>query len=274
MLICRPLISKESVVIKLSLALVIMTLLISCSSKEQDDLLKEHQGNKNYYKYLQKTEKVQFKENNITKMFVTATYMNKPTIDKDDTSDEVFLVGIFSENGEIESLTSEEFNLTLKEVKTNKELEKEKEEAYKKRKEKRLIAEALGNDVNSSEFAKQKKKAIYLEPLDVKRVSQDNPLLKEISFVSEWNQFYLVRFAHVAGNRLSLKIKSKKSEEQIEMDIEKAKAKAKAEAKLLKKKTATKIKVIKKKNKKKKKIKVPLYHTTILHFAKVAKYAL
>jgi hypothetical protein len=256
-------------VVKLGLAIIAMILLVSCSSKEQDLLMKVHQEKQNQYKYLQKTEKVQFKESNITKVVVTATYMNEPTSDIDDKSDEVFLIGIYSEDLDVESLNSEEFNLTLKEVKTKKELEEEKDKEREERKAKRLMYEALGtNDINSSVFIKKKKLAVYLNPIDIKLLDKDSPLLEGISFVSEWSQFYLVTFNHIAGNRLTLQVKSKKSEEQIALDIVKAKAKL---AKKKKKKSSIKKK---KKLKKKKKIKVPLYHSQILSFGKVAKYAL
>ena len=272
MLICKPLISKESVVVKLSLVLVAMMLLISCSSKEQDALMKVHQQKQDQYKYLQKTEKVQFKENNITSMTVTATYMNKPTTDLDDTSDEVFLVGIFGEENEIESLTSDEFNLTLREVKSRKERKEEAKKERAERKEQQRMLEALdNNETNSTLFKKKKKKAVYLRPIYVKHLDKNSPLLKGISFVSEWSQFYLVHYKHVAGNRLSLRVQRKKSEAQMQIDT--AKAKAKADAKV-KAQVSKKKKSKHKKVKKKKKIKVPTHQSAIISFAKVAKYAL
>ena len=222
--------------------------------------MKKYQGSKSYYKYLQKTEKVQFKENDETKLLVTATYMNKQTISINDKTDEVFVVGIYHEDHEIKSLNSKEFNLTLREVKTKKEL---KDELYKERKidkEKQLALQSSENNTsNSSLIKKKKKKAVYLEPISVQLLEKDSPLLEGISFVSVWSKFYLVHFQHIAGNRLSLQIRSKKSEKQIQNDIDKARIMA-----LTKKKKKTK----------KKKIKVKLYNSTILNFAKVAKYAL
>jgi hypothetical protein len=267
MLICKPLIPKEIVVVKLGLAFITMVFLLSCSSKEEDLLMKMHQQKQNQYKYLQKTEKVQFKENNVTSIIVTATYMNKPTSDIDDKSDENFLIGIYSDALEIESLTSEEFNLTLREVKTKKELKEEADKERTKRKEKRLERISTGNlDFNSTVFKKKKKKDVYLEPIYIKLLDKEDALLEGISFVSEWSQFYLVHYPHVSGNKLTLQIKSKKSKEQIELERIKAELKAEASAKLLKKKQ--------KKTIKKKKKKANLYKTKTLSFAKGAKYAL
>jgi len=274
MLICRPLTPKEIVVVKLGLAFITMVLLVSCSSKKEDLLMKKYKEKQTQYKNLQKTEKVQFKENNITTLVVTATYMNKPTLDIDDKSDEVFLIGVYSESQEIESLTSEEFNLTLREVKTRKELKAEADKDRAERKAKRLKRIAIGSsDLNSTVFKKKKKKAVYLEPLDIKLLDKESPLLDEISFVSEWSQFYLVHYPHVAGNRLTLQVKSKKSEEQIESERIKAELKAEAKAKLLKKKKKL-TKQSEKKTIKKQKKKVNLHNTKTLSFAKVAKYAL
>jgi len=218
-------------VIKYNLVLLLILFIVGCSSKSEQNLMKNYQGSKSYYKYLQKTEKVQFKENNETKILVTATYINNPTINIDDKSDEVFIVGIYHEDYEIKSLNSEKFSLTLREVKSKREL-KEKLD-----KEKQLALQSLDNNMSNNIIPKRNKKRVdYLKPISVELLEKNNPLLKNISFVSAWNQFYLVHFKHISGNRLYLRIRNRKSE--IEDNKEK------------------------------------LYDTAILNFAKIAKYAL
>lgn len=217
--------------IKYNLVLLLILFIVGCSSKSEQNLMKNYQGSKSYYKYLQKTEKVQFKENNETKILVTATYINNPTINIDDKSDEVFIVGIYHEDYEIKSLNSEKFSLTLREVKSKREL-KEKLD-----KEKQLALQSLDNNMSNNIIPKRNKKRVdYLKPISVELLEKNNPLLKNISFVSAWNQFYLVHFKHISGNRLYLRIRNRKSE--IEDNKEK------------------------------------LYDTAILNFAKIAKYAL
>ena len=192
---------------------VVALFLVACSSKESQSLSKAYAQKQNYYKYLQKTEKLQLQENNITKILITATYMNKPTIDNDDKSDEVFLVGLYSEDKEIESLTQDRLHIKLKDVKTKEERRKDRD-AYRKLR-KVEIEKLRTSDQNISLIRKYdkkisalKKKKLYLDPIDIKVVPKGNALLNGISFVSDWSQFYLVHFKHIEGNRLQLQVKS------------------------------------------------------------------
>ena len=198
---------------KIVISGMIALVLLACSSKESQSLAKAYEQKQNYYKYLQKTEKLQLQENNITKVLVTATYMNQPNIDNDDTSDEVFLIGLYKEESDIKPFIDDGLSIRLKDVKTKKERRKDGDEARQARQEK--IAQLRMNDQNVSlirvydrEIKKEKKKKAYLNPTVVQVVNKDNALLKGISFVSDWNQFYLVHFKHIAGNRLQLQVKS------------------------------------------------------------------
>jgi len=47
------------------------------------------------------------------------------------------------------------------------------------------------------------------EPISIISIKKDNPLLKDISFTSDWSKFYLVSFEHVSTNKFSLIFKSK-----------------------------------------------------------------
>ena len=92
-----------------SLALLI-TLLTGCTSKEEKALLKVYDKNKIYHKQLIKTEKIQLKVDHITKVLLTATYITEPSKKK---TDEVFIVGIYIEESDVQSFMKEGFSLTL-----------------------------------------------------------------------------------------------------------------------------------------------------------------
>ncbi len=144
---------------KLSLVLLITTLLVACSSKKEKALLEVYAKNKTYHQQLQKIEKLQLKVDGITKVLLTATYRYNP---KEKTSDEVFIVGVYMEEYDIQSFTQEGFALTLN-----------------------------GKKIKS-----------------IKTLEKNNPLLKEISFVSQWSQFYLVHFPHTSKKSFNLILKS------------------------------------------------------------------
>lgn len=133
-------------------------LLSACTSKEEKALIKIYQKNKIYHKKLQQTEKLQLKENGITKVLLTATYMFKPIKNKTDTRDELFIIGISIDGDEEKNLTSNGFSLTL-DGKTPKEM---------------------------------------------KMISAKDTRLKNLSFVSDWTQFYVVRFPHTSKKDLTL----------------------------------------------------------------------
>ncbi|MDM5271791.1 hypothetical protein PGH07_06350 [Sulfurovum sp. zt1-1] len=91
----------------------LLLLLTACSSKTDDPLKQRFEKNKTTYKHLQKTEKVQLYDHNITKVFLTATYLyarsNKL---KKEKKDEQFVVGVYIEEDQFNQL-GKEYNLTL-----------------------------------------------------------------------------------------------------------------------------------------------------------------
>jgi hypothetical protein len=143
-------------------SILVLFLLSACTSKEEKALMHVYKKNKTYHQQLQKTEKVQLKENGLTKVVLTGTYLYKPSKKKIDKSDEVFIIGIYAEDSDVQSLTQEGFSLTL-EGKAAKE---------------------------------------------IKLLSKNDPRLKDISFVSDWSQFYLVHFPHTAKKSFRLIFKS------------------------------------------------------------------
>ena len=139
-----------------------MALLAGCTSKEEKALMQKYEKNKSYHQQLQKTEKTQLYDGEITKALLTATYLNEQNIDKEYKPDEVFVVGIYIEESEAGSFDQEGYSLTLN-----------------------------GNT-----------------PKSISILKANDPLLKDISFVSEWNYFYLVTFPYVSNKSFKLLFES------------------------------------------------------------------
>ncbi len=132
-------------------------LIAGCSSKEEKSFTHIYENNKAYHAKLQKTEKTQLYDGEVTKAMLTATYLFTPTKDQNDTRDERFIVGLYIEDDGSEEGYSD-YNLTL----------------------------------NGT------------APKAVKALSMHDPLLKNISFRSEWSRFYLFTFPHTKAKRFSL----------------------------------------------------------------------
>jgi len=148
--------------VKMLLSLISLVLLTGCSSKEEELLMQAYDKEKNYHMKLQKTEKTQLYDGQVTKAMLTATYLFEQNADKNDTRDEVFIVGIYVEDDEGSLFNNKRYILTLNEV----------------------------------------------APKSTKLLKENDPLLKEISFVSEWSQFYLVTFPHTSSKSFKLIFKS------------------------------------------------------------------
>ena len=94
-------------------ACLTVTLLLSCSSKEEKQLLKRYKENSVYHHFLQKTEKVQLYKEGVTKVVLTATHLQKKHYNSKDTSNEVFIVGLDVENEIALKLNSREYQIML-----------------------------------------------------------------------------------------------------------------------------------------------------------------
>jgi len=140
------------------LTLSAMALLAGCTSKEEKALMQMYEKNRSYHKKLQKTEKIQLYDGNITKVMLTATYLNEQNIDKEYKPYEVFVVGVYLEESEEILFDQEGYSLTL-----NGKL-----------------------------------------PKSIQKVEKGDPVLENISFVSEWNYYYLVTFPHVSSKSFKL----------------------------------------------------------------------
>ena len=99
--------------LRLSITFIALALLFGCTSKKEEELMQAYHDKVNYHKLLQKTEKTQLYENNVTKVMLTATYLYTPNYEKNDTRDEVFIVGIHLEDEASEYPAAQEYNLTL-----------------------------------------------------------------------------------------------------------------------------------------------------------------
>jgi len=142
----------------ISLMVAAMILLLGCSSKEEKSFTDIYEKNKSYHLQLQKTEKTQLYDGNVTKAMLTATYLFTESADLNDTRDEKFIVGINIEDEEERALSTGDYNLTL----------------------------------------------AGIPPKNVKLLAHSDPLLKDISFVSDWSQFYLFTFPHTNRKSFTL----------------------------------------------------------------------
>ena len=145
--------------LRLTIVLTGIVLLLGCTSKEETALMESYTKNINYHKQLQKTEKTQLYENNVTKVMLTATYLYTPTSDTNDTRDEAFIVGIHMSDE-----ASSELNYSLL-----------------------LNGTAAKN---------------------VQELSTDDIRLKELSFISDWGEYYLITFPHMKSQKLTLVFES------------------------------------------------------------------
>lgn len=87
-------------------ALTLVVLLAGCSSKEEKSFQSLYEKNKSYHLNLQKTEKIELKDGESTKVLLTATYLYVPLenklkkVEEKDTRDEVFIVGLYLDGEE------------------------------------------------------------------------------------------------------------------------------------------------------------------------------
>lgn len=141
--------------LRLMIVLTGIVLLLGCTSKEEIELMKAYTKNINYHKQLQKTEKIQLYENNVTKVMVTATYLYTQTHDKNDTRDESFILGI------------------------HRDADVSEDSDY------RLLLNGIGVK-------------------EMQALSVDDARLKELSFISQGGEYYLVTFPHVKRKKITL----------------------------------------------------------------------
>ena len=173
----------RNMILTLAAMALFIALLAGCTSKEEKALMEAYEKKKSYHQQLQKTEKTQLYDGLITKALLSATYLNEQNSDKEYKPDEVFIVGVYIEE-DIESEDDNESN------------DSDMIEESKKSEEKSFHQEGYSLTLNGK------------IPKSIQVLEADDPLLKHISFVSEWNYFYLVTFPHVARKSFKLTFKS------------------------------------------------------------------
>ena len=154
---------------KLFLGFMLVALFVGCSSKEEQALVKSYTDNMDYHKHLQQTEKAELFNGDSSAAILTATYVFTPSFDKNDTRDEVFIVGVQFEDPEVSTMhfdkkatdNANEYILTLK--------------------------------------GKKAKKVVHL--------SQNDKRLHGVSFVTDWGEYYEVTYPHT-GKRFTLVFKN------------------------------------------------------------------
>ncbi|MEA1879444.1 MAG: hypothetical protein U9N11_02200 [Campylobacterota bacterium] len=203
--------------IKWSLILAILVLFTGCASKKEKHLISSYSEKVSQYKKLQKTESLLLSEDNVTKVVFTATYLYENTFKKDDNeSNETFIVGFYVQSEEIDNDSE-----SMSEILGTREWPEPEEDNETLSESNLTIVKPSIVDVNSAdddnttnseeqnmttdfELTLKGKKAIYIEELDKKDYR-----LKNLSFVSEWSRFALVKFAHTEKQSFKLKLKSK-----------------------------------------------------------------
>ena len=188
---------------KIFVMIITLVFFVACTSKEQKTLMQTYEKEKDYHMKLQKTEKTQLYDGQVTKAMLTATYLFEQSVDKNDTRDEVFIVGLYIEENEDDafdeaSFEEDEYTLVLRDVPVKKS--KTKKEKAKKEK----IKENETKKEKTKEDKDQKDKL----PKSIKPLKISDPLLKDISFKSEWSKFYLVTFPHTKKRSFKLVFES------------------------------------------------------------------
>ncbi len=146
---------------ELLLSITVMALLAGCSSKEEEKFLRIYEKNKEYHLKLQRTEKINLKDGEFTKILLTATYLYEPISDKEDKRDEKFIVGFYVDDEDV-FVDMGDYEITL----------------------------------NGT------------EPKSIKMLKKNDPLLKSISFDSEWTHYYLITFPHTNSKSFKLLFES------------------------------------------------------------------
>jgi len=106
--------SKEGAVMRtMTAALSFVLLLAGCTTKEQAKLERSYEKEKNYHAELIKTEKAQLYKDGLTKVVLTATYLNEQNASKDAKQrGERFIIGLYVDEN-VDNSQLNDFNLTL-----------------------------------------------------------------------------------------------------------------------------------------------------------------
>jgi hypothetical protein len=222
-------------VLKLGILLIAIGFLVGCTTSKEDALIQSYQQKVDYHKQLQKTEKIQLFENNVTKAVLTATYLYTPNFKKHDQRDEQFIVGVHLED---ETVIEREEIIEIIEIFGIRDTDDIKKMRDKQEKESKVVPNSLYDDMmslidtnntlkttnkkktkktkkttNKKTKNKVKKYGLMLQgknAIQIKALSKNDERLKDIAYVTDWGSYYLVTFEHTNSKRFSLVFESEK----------------------------------------------------------------
>ena len=242
----------RTMMIRYIILLGLMLLSMGCNSKNEIAMTKSLEQMSSIGKVMQKTEKISINDGNETKVFLTATYLNgeESLVDEKDRVREKFIIGLYlADNINPENLINADQNLTINIPYPESDKEFSRKERIKRN------------------------KGLDKLPLLVKKLSPDDPMLKNIPMVNSWSSYYYVEFPHSKKDHFSLTYQNK-IYGKIPMKKKKAvKSKKKKKTKILKQKKQKPQSVnIKSKKKKIEKVQKQQYRKYRLNFSKKYKY--
>jgi hypothetical protein len=215
-------------VLKLGIVLITLGFLAGCTSPKEKALMESYQKNVDYHKQLQKTEKIQLYENNLTKLVLTATYLYKPNFEKFDQRDEEFIIGLHLED---ESMVEMGDVIEIFGIRDADDIRKMRD---RQKAESKVVPNSLYDDmmrflkatddtklttdkqterVKKVTKSKVEKYGLTLKgqnAIAIKRLNKNDKRLKDIAYVTDWGSYYLVTFEHTNSKRFSLVFESEK----------------------------------------------------------------
>jgi len=243
----------------------LMLLFMGCSSKGEIAMSKSLEQMSSLGKVMQKTEKISINDGNETKVFLTATYLNgqESLVDEKKRVREKFVIGLYlADDANPVNLINADQNLTINIPYPESEKEFSREEK------------------------KKRSKGLDKLPLLVKKLSLDDPMLKNIPMVNSWSSYFYVEFPHSEKEKFALTYQNKiygkipmkkkkdaksKKKKLTKKKLTKKKVDEKKKAKISKKKEQKQLSVDIKK-KKKEKIEKQRYRKYRMYFTKKYKY--
>lgn len=176
-------------IIKLLTLAITIILFLGCSSKKEQDLLNSYKNKVEYHKNLQQTESAELKIGEDRGAMITATYMFKPCLDKNDTRNEVFIVAIEFED-EYSRMNFQKKSVSASSV---------------------SLVDTNNTEQNTTKIFEeyiltlQGKKALKVE-----RINFKDKRLKNLSFITEWGHYYQVTYKNTKSKRFTLKFANHK----------------------------------------------------------------
>ena len=165
-----------------------LILFAGCSSKNENTMEKSFKQVTGVGHKMQKTEKIKISENNEVKVFLTATYLNSEVsaADDDNKVKEKFIIGLYQiDDGNLTGLVNGEQNLTINFPYP------ESDKTFTRAEE------------------KKRKQGMFLLPTSIKKLSLNDPMLKNIPLVNNWSSYYYVEFPHSEALKFSLVYQNK-----------------------------------------------------------------